>query len=222
MIFIMMTLLKHKKGCHAMDIADRIQNLRKMKGISQEELADKIGVSRQAISKWESEQSIPEIDKVIFMSDYFEVTTDYILKGIETKEQAKDKPALDANIFVFSGTFMILLGLILACVIWYERQTAVALAIGLILMAMGWLNFGIGAANANKNVEKAKRMFWIVNIWFLAFIPLSCIYNALLGGFPAPYPLLLNPLIAFPVFWLVYISLCLCVVLVQVRKSRRN
>lgn len=41
-----------------MTIADRIQNLRKVKGISQEEHADKIGVSRQTISKWESEQSV--------------------------------------------------------------------------------------------------------------------------------------------------------------------
>lgn len=43
-----------------MTIADRIQSLRKTKGISQEELADKIGVSRQAVSKWESEQNSPE------------------------------------------------------------------------------------------------------------------------------------------------------------------
>lgn len=66
-----------------MKMADRIQLLRKSKGLSQEELADKIGVSRQAVSKWESEQSIPDIDKIIGMSEYFEVTTDYILKGTE-------------------------------------------------------------------------------------------------------------------------------------------
>ena len=65
-----------------MNMADRIQYLRKTKGISQEELADKVGVSRQAVSKWESEQSTPELEKVIIMSDYFGVTTDYILKGI--------------------------------------------------------------------------------------------------------------------------------------------
>ena len=205
-----------------MNIADRIQNLRKMKGVSQEELADKIGVSRQAISKWESEQSIPEIDKIIIMSDYFEVTTDYILKGIETKEQTHEKTALDANIFLTSATFIIFIGLVLACVIWYERQTAAALAVGLILMAMGCLNFGIGIANATKNIKKAKQMFWLVNIWFLAFLPLSGIYNALLGGFPAPYPMLVTPLIAFPVFWLTYISLCLCVVFIQIRKNREK
>ena len=66
-----------------MNIADRIQYLRKQKGYSQEELADKVGVSRQAVSKWESEQSMPDLEKIIVMSDLFEVTTDYILKGIE-------------------------------------------------------------------------------------------------------------------------------------------
>ena len=66
-----------------MNIADRIQYLRKQKGYSQEDLADKVGVSRQAVSKWESEQSTPDLEKVIVMSNLFEVTTDYILKGIE-------------------------------------------------------------------------------------------------------------------------------------------
>ena len=65
-----------------MNIADRIQYLRKQNGYSQEELADKVGVSRQAVSKWESEQSTPDLEKVIIMSELFEVTTDYILKGI--------------------------------------------------------------------------------------------------------------------------------------------
>ena len=58
-----------------MNIADRIQSLRKSKGISQEELADKIGVSRQAVSKWESEQSLPDMEKIILLSDFFDVTT---------------------------------------------------------------------------------------------------------------------------------------------------
>ena len=74
-----------------MNIADRIQYLRKQKGYSQEELADKVGVSRQAVSKWESEQSTPDLEKIIVMSDLFEVTTDYILKGIEPVSTANRK-----------------------------------------------------------------------------------------------------------------------------------
>lgn len=55
-----------------MNMADRMQYLRKSKGISQEELADKVGVSRQSVSKWESEQSTPDLEKIIIMSDFFE------------------------------------------------------------------------------------------------------------------------------------------------------
>ncbi|MBO4243216.1 MAG: helix-turn-helix transcriptional regulator, partial [Clostridiales bacterium] len=58
-----------------MTISDRIQALRKAKGMSQEQLADAVGVSRQAVSKWESEQTIPDIDKVVAMSELFDVTT---------------------------------------------------------------------------------------------------------------------------------------------------
>lgn len=72
-----------------MNIGDRIQTLRKLRGISQEELADKIGVSRQAVSKWESEQSTPDLVKVILLSDFFETTTDYLLKGIEPAKEAE-------------------------------------------------------------------------------------------------------------------------------------
>lgn len=74
-----------------MNLADRIQYLRKTKGFSQEELADKVGVSRQAVSKWENEQSTPDIEKIIIMSELFEVTTDYILKGIEPVNMTNKK-----------------------------------------------------------------------------------------------------------------------------------
>lgn len=78
-----------------MNIADRIQSLRKTKGVSQEQLADALGVSRQAVSKWESEQTTPDLEKIILMSEYFEVTTDYILKGIETVEEMEHKTVGD-------------------------------------------------------------------------------------------------------------------------------
>jgi len=84
-----------------MNMADRIQYLRKSKGISQEELADKVGVSRQAVSKWESEQSTPDLEKIIIMSDYFNVTTDYILKGIEVVENKEEKD-FNAGFFIVS------------------------------------------------------------------------------------------------------------------------
>ena len=53
-----------------MDLAQRIQHLRKEKGLSQEELAEALGVSRQAVSKWESTQSTPDVEKIVAMSRY--------------------------------------------------------------------------------------------------------------------------------------------------------
>ena len=63
-----------------MILADKIINLRKKAGMSQEELAYQLGVSRQAVSKWEGAQSIPDINKIIDMSTLFGVSTDYLLK----------------------------------------------------------------------------------------------------------------------------------------------
>mgnify|MGYP001632309629 CR=1 FL=1 len=70
-----------------MILADKIIDLRKKAGWSQEELAEKLAVTRQSASKWEGAQSIPDMDKVVQMSRLFGVTTDYLLKDeIETAE----------------------------------------------------------------------------------------------------------------------------------------
>lgn len=63
-----------------MIFADKLITLRKKAGWSQEELAEQLGVTRQSVSKWESAQSVPDIDKILQMSRLFGVTTDYLLK----------------------------------------------------------------------------------------------------------------------------------------------
>ena len=63
-----------------MILADKIIELRKKAGYSQEELAEKMGVSRQSVSKWEGALSIPDLDKILLMSEIFGVSTDYLLK----------------------------------------------------------------------------------------------------------------------------------------------
>lgn len=71
-----------------MILADKIVSLRKKKGWSQEELAHQLDVSRQAVSKWESASSIPDLDKILKLGQLFEVSTDYLLKEeIESPEE---------------------------------------------------------------------------------------------------------------------------------------
>lgn len=79
-----------------MILADKIIKQRKKNGWSQEELADKMNVSRQAVSKWESAQTIPDIDKIMQLGELFGVTIDYLLKDSiedeEIAEVAEEKP----------------------------------------------------------------------------------------------------------------------------------
>lgn len=70
-----------------MILADKIIEERKKNGWSQEELAEKLGVSRQAVSKWESAGSIPDLQRVILLAELFGVSTDYLLKDELVREQ---------------------------------------------------------------------------------------------------------------------------------------
>ncbi len=198
-----------------MDIGQRIQTLRKRENLSQEQLAAIMNVSRQAVSKWESAQTQPDLENIIALSNYFAVSTDYLLKGEEPKpseSEAKAVPAkLDAGIFTYAATALNIIGLGLSCAVWYEWVSAMAAIIGLIFMAIGVVVFGTGQIIAEDSTKrKAKSLFWRVNIWLLTFIPLSLVFNIVFGGLPAPYPNL-----AFwrflPLFWLVYLGICLSV-----------
>lgn len=83
-----------------MTIGTKIQNLRKQRGMSQEQLAEALGVSRQAVSKWEAEQSVPDIDKIISICDYFGVTTDYILRNAELPQTEPQSEPIVENIYI--------------------------------------------------------------------------------------------------------------------------
>ena len=73
-----------------MILAEKIMELRKKNGWSQEELAEKIHVSRQSVSKWESSASIPDLSKILLLSQVFGVSTDYLLRDdIEETQKAE-------------------------------------------------------------------------------------------------------------------------------------
>lgn len=174
-----------------MNMADRIQYLRKAKGISQEELADKVGVSRQAVSKWESEQSVPDLERVITMSEFFGVTTDYILKGIEPVVSDKIKSnEFTSKILYVSSTSIILIGLFCAFGGWYTEQTMDSIWGSMIIQAVGVTGYFIG-----RILSKATAPFVVdwFNIIIVLFMPLSMITGIVSEtlfkqGWIAPYP----------------------------------
>lgn len=69
-----------------MEFAEKLITLRKSKELTQEQLAEQLHVSRQSVSKWETGQSIPEVEKMVELSRAFDVTVDYLLKPSEIDE----------------------------------------------------------------------------------------------------------------------------------------
>ena len=105
-----------------MKLSEKIQALRKEKGLSQEALAEKLNVSRQAVSKWEMEQAQPDIDKIIALSEIFCVTTDYLLLLEIDKKNSTENTINNNSIkksFIVGLAFFVLgfLSIIIYCVV---------------------------------------------------------------------------------------------------------
>ena len=81
-----------------MTISERLLKLRKEKGLSQEDLANELGVSRQTVSKWETGESSPDFDKIIPLCKFYGITSDELLTGktenVETKDNDKKQVLL--------------------------------------------------------------------------------------------------------------------------------
>ena len=88
-----------------MAIGDQIQKLRIQKGLTQERLAEMLEVSRQSISKWELGQSVPDVDKIIRMSELFDISTDAILLRKTPETQTKKNPLHLGSIYLVVKDF---------------------------------------------------------------------------------------------------------------------
>jgi len=101
-----------------MIFADKLKAERKKKGWSQEELAEKLFVSRQSISKWENDQNYPSIEIIIKVSDLFNVTIDELLRSDEelTKKVIEDGKQLEYPNLKFTFDVLFLIGIVLLIV----------------------------------------------------------------------------------------------------------
>ena len=100
-----------------MTFSDKLIALRRKAGWSQEELAERLNVSRQSVSKWESAQSMPDIDKIVQLSSLFSVTTDYLLKdGQAEQEYTEDDTSPLPRINALTAAYWLV---VVAIFLWY-------------------------------------------------------------------------------------------------------
>lgn len=152
-----------------MNIGDRIFELRKKSGLSQEELGNSLNVSRQSVSKWEMDQSVPELDKVLAISELFKVKTDYLLKG--EVEQDSNKVTFNPIILTYAGVLLAIIGVF---VIYPNRMhfwhgTGDRHLIGIILQIIGLFMFVISMKVYD---TKPGLLSFLLMIWALLFHPL--------------------------------------------------
>ena len=154
-----------------MTLGERICALRTAGGLSQSELAERLGVSRQSVSKWETDASMPDLDKLVKISEVFEVTLDQLVRGAEPApaqagEQAPAPPAVSERgrltVRILAGLLLLLFGglvLLLCTLAWGPAQESLILALPFLLcgavclvcrrhpaLICGWLVWGLLAA----------------------------------------------------------------------------
>ena len=173
------------------NLADRIQQLRREHGLSQEQLAEKLNVSRQAVSKWESAQAQPELDKIIALSELFCVTTDYLLKGSRgTPPEAGPAPArrpdaaFASRVLYLAALFFLGVGLVCALAAWHEKQTADCIAGGMVVQGIGVVCYGVG-----RMLSPARPARWMVKAGCAVglFPPLFVLAGWLTDVLPIPH-----------------------------------
>lgn len=233
-----------------MTLGEKITHLRKKRGLSQEELAITLGVSRQAVSKWETGEAKPDTDKVVALAEYFEVTTDWLLRDIAPLETHTGTDAHMSPAQARAGAPLLLCltlgasacGLFLLFYGRFVSASDIPSVIGLILqicaiaMAMGfglYLKNGIDAAQGSGFI----RAFWRVDIWMVALLPLRMLYftfmrllslipestlSRLWTSLPQPFWELGRVLLFAGVPIALYLAVCLFVTLVLCRRPRQR
>ena len=233
-----------------MTLGEKITHLRKKRGLSQEELAITLNVSRQAVSKWETGEAKPDTDKVVALAEYFEVTTDWLLRDIAPLETHTGTDAHMSPAQARAGAPLLLCltlgasacGLFLLFYGRFVSASDIPSVIGLILqicaiaMAMGfglYLKNGIDAAQGSGFI----RAFWRVDIWMVALLPLRMLYftfmqllslipestlSRLWTSLPQPFWELGRVLLFAGVPIALYLAVCLFVTLVLCRRPRQR
>ena len=97
-----------------MNLGERLFELRKAKNLTQDDVAEKLNVSRQTVSKWETDQSTPDFDKIVPLCELFEIGVDELLTGkkpveekkqenVLTKQEVKEKSAkvVSSSVFLY-------------------------------------------------------------------------------------------------------------------------
>lgn len=178
-----------------MKLSDKLVGLRKSAGMSQEELAEKLNVSRQAVSRWEMGTAMPDAVNILQLSKLFHVTTDYLLN--EEYESDADLPQVRAVKAdgVHQGMILLVTLEVMSLILQF---TAAVLLQSTFFTVLSFLPFvaAVGgfeyayqkkADAQNEKTRQFRRRFYEISVWLGLYFPLRLLVQALMNCYPRPY-----------------------------------
>lgn len=214
-----------------MTFGEKLQILRRKHGLSQEQLAEQLDVSRQALSKWENGASMPETDKIILLSDIFHVSTDFLLKdSLDTHapaEQAPQTATQKARLLTIAALALVISGFLVGWALANDGShllywPASRMVPGLLLQVVGVALAEIAFLPADAAKRCAFRAsFYGVGCWFLLVLPNIILWQFLCSLPYMYYVDLLLPFCALLTYLASCIPLtCLCIKTVKKQKNQ--
>lgn len=156
-----------------MTFPQKLKRIRKHHDLSQEELAEQLGVTRQTVSRWEAGYSMPDIDRILLISQLFSVSTDYLLNDKIDNSTSTLTDYQTLRLVFWISTALIVGGLIISILGWQEYQNFAPVLIGMLLGIVGCVCFEVfHPRNADAVlIRYVHRQFYAVNVWLLLPTP---------------------------------------------------
>lgn len=218
------TIKERKRGVLPMTFGEKLQTLRKAKGMSQEQLAERIEVSRQAVSKWELDESLPDINNILRLSEMFGVSTDFLLRDtIDPPEELSNNleksyvNAIQRRSILPLAAGLVVIGLLVSIAGWELWRTGLAVCFGVIIQIVGIILFE-SKIKGEIDPGKSRRIFYTIACWLILPFPVWWFCTAALRFYPRPYSYLASLLIPTAVYFLS----CGTIVLLMLWGNRRQ
>ena len=182
-------------------IGEKLRRLRIARQLSQEQLAEKLQVSRQAISKWELGESMPDTENLILLSKFYGVSIDYLLLNeLNISSELETKRSRSSPIFIF-GMGGLIIGLTLSIVLWCTYQSILMVSIGLIIQI---ISVTVVLIKQSELSSQLQRLFLMLSVWMI--FPFICFYiGSLMMNF---YPVSRSAMLDFIVEFIFYLVVC--------------
>lgn len=177
-----------------MKLSEKIFALRRSRGLSQEELAEKLDVSRQAVSRWENGSALPDASNILRLSKLFGVTADYLLnedyqsdEDLPKVQQTKEDGVRQILFYLVLMEVMVLLMQFMTVVILQSAFFGVLTFIPFIAL-IGGFEYACRRKQAEQNERTAlfRRKFYKISVWLGSYFPVRLVMMTLVRFYPRP------------------------------------